>query len=99
MILVAEYASGVGDVQLVEAVQALVTQKGYQQAEVPHLLRAMRWIALWRSGTGKQQALTEVKAADVANSDSLAVNVAAPGYCMWVKTKWQPMRRLRRPAP
>ncbi len=73
LILVAEYASGVGDVQLVEAVQALVTQKGYQQAEVPHLLRAMRWLALWRSGTGKQQALTEVKAANVASSDSLAV--------------------------
>ena len=73
LILVAEYASGVGDVQLVEAVQALVTQKGYQQAEVPHLLRAMRWVALWRSGIGKLQALTEVKAADVANSDSLAV--------------------------
>lgn len=73
LILVAEYASGVGDVQLVEAVQALVTQKGYQQDEVPHLLRAMRWVALWRSGTGKQQALAEVKAADVASSDSLAV--------------------------
>ncbi|ADX44119.1 hypothetical protein Acav_0193 [Paracidovorax avenae ATCC 19860] len=73
LILVAEYASGVGDVQLVEAVQALVTKKGYQQAEVPHLLSAMRWVALWRSGTGKLQAVKEVKAADVANSDSLAV--------------------------
>ena len=73
LILVAEYASDVGDVQLVEAVQALVNQKGCQQAEVPHLLRAMRWVALWRSGTGKLQALTEVKAADVANSNSLAV--------------------------
>lgn len=73
LILVAENASDVGDVQLVEAVQAMVAQKGFQQEEVPHLLRAMRWVALWRSGTGKQQALTEVKAADVASSDSLAL--------------------------
>ncbi|MBT9506828.1 hypothetical protein [Rhodoferax sp.] len=73
LILVAETASGVGDVQLVEAVQALVARKGFQQEEVPHLLRAMRWVALWRSGTGRQQALAEVKAADVASSDSLAV--------------------------
>lgn len=73
LILVAEYASDVGDVQLVEAVQALVAQKGFQEVEVPHLLRAMRWVALWRSGTGKQQALAEVKAADVASSGSLAV--------------------------
>jgi tetratricopeptide (TPR) repeat protein len=73
LILVAEYASGVGDVQLVETVQALVVKKGFQQEEVPHLLLAMRWVALWRSDTGKQQALTEVKAADVASSDSLAV--------------------------
>lgn len=73
LILVAEYASDVGDVLLVEAVQALVAQKGFKKEEVPHLLRAMRWVALWHSGTGKQQALAEVKAADVASSDSLAV--------------------------
>lgn len=73
LILVAENASGVGDVELVEAVQALVAQNGFQHKEVPHLLRAMRWVALWRSGTGKQQALAEVKAADVSSSDSLAV--------------------------
>lgn len=73
LILVAENASDVGDVQLVEAAQALTTQKGVQQEETHHLLRAIRWIALWRSGTGKQQALTEVRAADIANSDSLAV--------------------------
>lgn len=73
LILVAEHASGVGDTQLVEAIQALVKQKGFQQVEVPHLLQAMRWVALWRSGTGKQQALAEVKAANVAISDSLAV--------------------------
>lgn len=73
LILVAENASGVGDILLVEAVQALVVQKGFQQEEVPHLLRAMRWVALWRSGTGKQKALAEVKAADVAKSESLAV--------------------------
>lgn len=73
LILVAEHASGVGDVSLVEAVQALVVQKGFQQEEVPHLLCAMRWVALWRSGTGKQQALAEVKEADVAKSATLAV--------------------------
>jgi len=73
LILVAENASDVGDVQLVEAVQTVVAQKDFQQEEVPHLLRAMRWVALWRSGTGKQKALTEVKTADVASSDSLAV--------------------------
>lgn len=73
LVLVAEYSSAVGDVQLVEAVQALVAQKGFQQEEVSLLLLAMRWIALWRSGTGGQQALAEVRAADIRNSDSLAV--------------------------
>ncbi|WP_168560628.1 hypothetical protein [Rhizobacter sp. SG703] len=73
LILLAENAADVGDFQLVEAVQAMVAQKGFQQNDVPHLLRAMRWVALWRSGTGKRQALTEVKAADIASSDSLAI--------------------------
>lgn len=72
LILVAEHASSVGDVQLVEAIQALVAHKGFQQEDVPDLLRAMRWVALWRSGTGKQQALAEVKSADLFNSESLA---------------------------
>lgn len=73
LMLVAEYASRVGDVQLVEAAQVLLTQRDHQQDEMLHLLRAMRWLALWRSGTGKQQALAEVKASDIASSDSLAI--------------------------
>jgi tetratricopeptide (TPR) repeat protein len=68
---VAESASGIGDVALVDAVQKRIEQLGPQQDGALDLLRAMRWVALWRSGTGKQQALDEVAATDMAGSESL----------------------------
>lgn len=73
LVLVAEAASSVGDVPLVEAVQTRVEQKGSKEDEAHLLIRAMRWVALWHSNSGKKVALDEVCAADIANSDSLAL--------------------------
>lgn len=73
LILVAENASDVGDASLVEAVQVQVELKGFQQEDTPHLLRAIRWVALWRAGTSKKQALDEVRAANITSSDNLVL--------------------------
>lgn len=73
LILVAESASDVGDVGLVEDAQAFIEKKTEETDEARHLVRALRWIALWQSKAGRKQALDEICAEDLANAESLSL--------------------------
>ncbi len=71
LILVTEVASDAGDVALVDAATAAIQKVPCAEPNVLDMMKAMRWIALWKSKEGRAQAVAEAKAAGLATTDSL----------------------------
>lgn len=73
LVLVAQTASGIGNIELVEATWQAVHTLVPKQRETLPLITAMRWIALWQSPNGRELALEEALKANLSQSDSLGL--------------------------
>ncbi len=69
LMLLAEIAAHEADLACVEEVQAQVNLRYPTQEKLNDGMKAMRWLALWRSGR-QSEAVQEVKAADLMASSS-----------------------------
>ncbi|ANG64882.1 hypothetical protein A8C75_21960 [Marinobacterium aestuarii] len=71
LFLVAEAAAHSGDIDLMNAVAKTVAGLPFLDYETESLIVALKWDALWWSRDGREQAILEVKQANVSTSDSL----------------------------
>ncbi len=73
LIVVAETASAIGDVETVTATMETAKKLATSQPETLAFMTAMRWIALWQSIDGRELALNEVLSANLSLSTSLGL--------------------------
>jgi tetratricopeptide (TPR) repeat protein len=73
LLLVAETAAEVGDVSLVDEVKDAARKISLTHPGAQDALRALRWVALWRSAIGRHQALEDVRAAELNHRGSLTL--------------------------
>lgn len=70
LLMLAEVASDVGDVALIDAVSSAIQKSPHLKLNSLDTIQSLKWIALCRSKEGKVQALAEIKAAHLVHTGS-----------------------------
>ena len=71
LVLVAEVAAEVGDVNLVSSLSKAAEGLKVEEPETPNILKAMRWRARWRASDERDQLVSEITGCDLPHSTSV----------------------------